>query len=180
MRRIGTAGAGAAAALSLGAFAGCGQSAGAAREQAEEAVLRRKAVALCTKPIDFSAEAGSGQARSGEAGAGQATISWYGPIYPPAPPQWPGPDGTVRLYRYRYHVASGAWAAWQTTKSSQFVVTHTHIGERLAVFVQPYDLKGVRRTPTEASVVVKPPPRTSSITAVAPCEYGPADMTPEP
>ena len=162
--------AGTAAALLLAVFAGCGRSAGAAREQAEEAMLRRKAVALCTKPIDLSAEGG----------AGHATVSWFGPIYPPAPAQWPGPDGTVKFYLYRYRVGEGAWSVWQRTKSSQFVVTHTHLGARLAVFVQPVDLKGVRRTPAEASLVIRRPPHSSTITAEAPCEYGPADMTPEP
>src|SRR5438105_1777341 len=113
MLRIGTARAGAAAVLLIAAFAGCGRSAGATREQAEEAMLRRKAVALCTKPIDLSAEPGAWRVgRQARGGTGQATISWIGPIYPPAPVQYPGPEGTVEFYLYRYRVGEGAWSPW--------------------------------------------------------------------
>jgi hypothetical protein len=90
-------------------IAGCGTAARGGTEGSSEAALRRHAVAVRTKPLWLDAMF--------EGEGGRTTVSWIGPIYPPAPREYPGTDGSgVAGYRYRYRIGDGGWTAWQRTK----------------------------------------------------------------
>jgi hypothetical protein len=155
-------------------FAGCGTVARGGGEGSSEAALRRHAVAVRTKPLWLDAMF--------EGEGGRSTVSWVGPIYPPAPREYPGTDGSgVAGYRYRYRIGDGRWTAWQKTKTPGFVLLHTHKGEKIDLYVQPIDDAGVPRKPASAILTVRGPTLTAENPGGSePGEYGKAELKPEP
>jgi hypothetical protein len=94
------------------ALLGCGTSRRDVAEEASEARLRRCAERVRTKPLELAATF---------EGEGRTSVSWVAPIYPPAPKEYPGPDGSgVRGYRYRYKLGSsgGSVRGW-TSKPAE-------------------------------------------------------------
>jgi hypothetical protein len=156
------------------ALAGCGTATSPSREGRGEAAQRRHAVAVRTKPLWLDAFF--------EGEGGRTSMSWIGPIYPPAPLSYPGSEGSgVADYRYRYRLGSGAWSAWQTTKKPGFVLLHTHKGEKIDLFVQPIDNAGKPREPASALLTITGPTLTADNPGGSePGEYGKAELKPEP
>jgi hypothetical protein len=155
-------------------IAGCGAAAHGVAGDSSEAALRRHAVAVRTKPLELDAMF--------EGGGGRTSVSWIGPIYPPAPLEYPGTDGSgVAGYRYRYRIGEGRWTAWRKTKQPGFVLLHTHKGEKIDLYVQPIDDAGVLRKPARAILTVRGPTLTPDNPGGAePGEYGKAELQPEP
>lgn len=155
-------------------IAGCGSTARGGEGDKAEAALRRHAVAVRAKPLWLDAMF--------EGEGGRTSVSWIGPIYPPAPLEYPGTDGSgVAGYRYRYRLGDGRWTAWQQTKQPGFVLLHTHKGEKLDLYVQPIDDAGVPRKPARAILTVRGPTLTAENPGGSePGEYGKAELKPEP
>ena len=155
-------------------IAGCGAAARGGAEGSSEAALRRHAVAVRTKPLWLDAMF--------EGEGGRSTVSWIGPIYPPAPREYPGTDGSgVAGYRYRYRIGDGSWTGWQKTKKPGFLLLHTHKGEKIDLYVQPIDDAGVPREPASAILTVAGPTLTPDNPGGSePGEYGRAELEPEP
>jgi hypothetical protein len=155
-------------------IAGCGSATHGGAGNKSEAALRRHAVAVRTKPLSLDAMF--------EGDGGRTSVSWIGPIYPPAPLECPGTDGSgVAGYRYRYRLGDGRWTAWQRTKQPGFVLFHTHKGEKLDLYVQPIDDAGVLRKPASAILTVRGPTLTAENPGGSePGEYGKAELKPEP
>jgi hypothetical protein len=156
------------------AVAGCGTPAHGGTEDKAEAALRRHAVAVRTKPLWLDAMF--------EGEGGRSTVSWIGPIYPPAPLEYPGTDGSgVAGYRYRYRIGHSRWTGWLKTKKPGFVLLHTHKGEKLDLYVQPIDDAGVPRKPASAILTVRGPTLTPDNPGGSePGEYGKVELKPEP
>jgi hypothetical protein len=162
-----------AAVLLLTVLAGCGGSPHAGAEAAAEARERRRAVAVRNRPLQLDATF---------EGHGQTSVSWVGPIYPPAPKEYPGPQGSgVAAYRYRYRLGSGRSPVSGTTTKPGFVLAHTHQGERLGLYVQPLDDAGARRRAARAVLTITRSRLTPDDPGGAePGEYGKVEMYPEP
>jgi hypothetical protein len=156
------------------ALAGCGGATSGDREGTGEAAQRRHAVAVRTKPLWLDAFF--------ESEGGRTSVSWIGPIYPPAPLSYPGSEGSgVASYRYRYRLGKGTWSVWQTTKKPGFVLLHTHKGEKLDLFVRPTDDAGKLREPASALLTIAGPTLTAANPGgEEPGEYGKAELKPEP
>jgi hypothetical protein len=166
----------AAAALLLG-LAGCGGSPHAAAEEAAEEAAeareRRHAVAVRTKPLWLDAV---------YEGKGRTSVSWIGPIYPPAPRRDPGPQGSgVAAYRYRYRLGASRSSVAGTTRNPGFVLEHTREGEHLRLRVQPVDDSGARRQAAHARLTISRSKLTPDNPGKSePGEYGKVEMYPEP
>jgi hypothetical protein len=163
-----------AVALAAVVIAGCGTAAREGAEDSSEAALRRHAVAVRTKPLQLDAMF--------EGEGGRTTVSWIGPIYPPAPREYPGTDGSgVVGYRYRYRIGDGRWTAIHMTKKPGFVLTHMHEGQRIDLYVEPIDDAGRPRKSASAILTVAGPTLTPDNPGGSePGEYGKAELEPEP
>jgi hypothetical protein len=74
-------------------IAGCGTATREGADDSSEAALRRHAVAVRTKPLSLDAMF--------EGEGGRTSVSWIGPIYPPAPLEFPEMRGlSVRNLEY--------------------------------------------------------------------------------
>jgi hypothetical protein len=115
-----------------------------------------------------------------EGEGGRTSVSWIGPIYPPAPLEYPGTDGSG-VAGYRYRIGDGRWTGWQRTKQPGFVLLHTHDGEKLDLYVQPIDDAGAPRKPASAVLTIRGPTLTPDNPGGSePGEYGKAELKPEP
>lgn len=155
-------------------IAGCGTVRHGGAEDRAEAALRRNAVAVRTKPLELDAVF--------EGEGGRTSVSWLAPIYPPAPREYPGLEGSgVAGYRYRYRLGGGSWTALQSSKMPGFVLLHTHEGEKLDLFVQPVDDAGILGKPASAVLTISRTTLTADNPGGSePGEYGKAELKPEP
>ncbi len=160
-------------AVPLATLAACGGSPHAAAEEAAEARERRHAVAVRSRPLGLDAL---------YEGKGRTSVSWIGPIYAPAPKEYPGSEGSgVAAYRCRFRLGSSRSSVLLTTKKPGFVLEHTHQGERLRLYVQPIDDAGTRRQSAQAALAIRGSTLTPDNPGTSdPGEYGKVEMYPEP
>jgi hypothetical protein len=117
-----------------------------------------------------------------EGPGGRTVVTWEGPIYPPVPNYYPGPNGSgVRGYAYRYRLNGGPFSAWRRAAKPEFALRGTRKGEQIAVEVRAYDEAGRASALVHASLRSEGPTLTPEHPGTTePGETGEAPLYPEP